>query len=475
MYIKATFSQFVQHINETNPVNIQSLYDEEDCRNIGYTSVLTQTAKSYAELIKNYVAYNCKQRNHRYFLRCMSNPNDICYVDDRVSVSRYLANFVFMFANSDSLEMPEVSQRLDLAPLWRQKATEFMNECLPNMGPAPLWPDRLRDNCEKYIPWMFNCSEAVETSVSIDEPISQDKVSKIYIHRRIEEIITTTELHKNFKQALKDNVRRIINQGKDISYGEKKLLDDFIHEHIDLIQNAQFKPEKFTGPRDIRGVPTIEESNIMPSMDINTKSDIRNITIWEIDPGMNDIYVASGGDCDELHRTRKKQEKKNITISVNTIPQPNDEIHMQKNSSLLFAMYCKTSVRHVLQNYTTITNYPDHTALRKSNIKYGSLVENERVLRPNKRTSLVLIDYVAENDKPIIIVYGTAEFQTSRPGTIFGPNKLIRTRLEELRTFCNTRWNRIHMASMNIRNIFGDMAEHSNSRLSVFTRRADGQ
>ncbi|KAI9468275.1 MAG: hypothetical protein EXX96DRAFT_630207 [Benjaminiella poitrasii] len=144
------------------------------------------------------------------------------------------------------------------------KARQFVNEYLPDMGPARFWPDRLRDNCEKCFIWLFKCSETMETHVSITEPISQGKVSESYIHRRIEEIITITKLRRNFKQALKDNFQRIINEqnmyneffvekvyhrGKDVSYGEKILQDSIVREHIYLVQNAQFKPEKFTDSR----------------------------------------------------------------------------------------------------------------------------------------------------------------------------------------------------------------------------------
>ncbi|KAI9476532.1 MAG: hypothetical protein EXX96DRAFT_577467 [Benjaminiella poitrasii] len=290
----------------------------------------------------------------------------------------------------------------------------------------------------------------------------------------------------------------------------------------------------------------------MNFMDINAKIDKRYATVWVVDPGMNDIYFASNGDCDKRHRIRRTGKAEYYSLCGFNSATKRRNMHANSNLDAIRVLNQMptpktvdptnliTSVRYILQNYTIITGYLEHRTLRRSkwkayvskqkglrevcdrplcnSIKYGSLVENERVSRPNKWTSLDPIDNVADHNRPIVIAYRNADFRASMSGTIFGPNKLIRKRLQELvkernkqiptylcfmdeyytsqvypgsssRTLrkasdysgeavhpvlwcasCITRWNRDYMSSMKIRNIFMYMAGHSNSRPSTFAR-----
>ncbi|KAI9469848.1 MAG: hypothetical protein EXX96DRAFT_587628, partial [Benjaminiella poitrasii] len=231
-----------------------------------------------------------------------------------------------------------------------------------------------------------------------------------------------------------------------------------------------------------------------------------------VDLGMNDIYFVSDGGCDERYRIRRtgKAEYYNLHGFNSAIKRRN--MHANNDSDTIRVLNQMltpktvdptnfiTSVRYVLQNYTIITGYLGHRALRKSkwkayaskqkglyeicdrllysSIKYGSLVENERVSRPNKWTPLDPSDHVAEHNRPIVIAYGNADFRTFIPGTISGPNKAKQTNINSpcfideyytsqvcsgssSRTLhkasdysgeaiwcasCSARWNRDHMA-----------------------------
>ncbi|KAI9481551.1 MAG: hypothetical protein EXX96DRAFT_538736 [Benjaminiella poitrasii] len=154
---------------------------------------------------------------------------------------------------------------------------------------------------------------------------------------------------------------------------------------------------------DIRGAPIIEEENIKTSMDINAKIDIRNATATK----RRNMHAIDNSDA---VRVLSQMSTLKTVDPTNFI----------------------TSVRYVLQNYTIITGYLEHRTLRKSkwkahvskqkglreicdrllcsSIKYISLVENERVSRPNKWTSFNPSDHVAEHNRPIVIAYGNADF-----------------------------------------------------------------
>ncbi|KAI9470995.1 MAG: hypothetical protein EXX96DRAFT_586459, partial [Benjaminiella poitrasii] len=153
----------------------------------------------------------------------------------------------------------------------------------------------------------------------------------------------------------------------------------------------------------------------MTPMDINAKIDIRNATVWGVDPGMNDIYFASDGDC-KIDATKRRN------IHANSNPDAVGILNQMPTPKTVDPINFITSVRYILQNYTIITGYLEHMTLRKrfreicdrllcGSIKYGSLVENER-------TPLDPIDHVADYNRPIVIVYENADFRTSMSGTI---------------------------------------------------------
>ncbi|KAI9484164.1 MAG: hypothetical protein EXX96DRAFT_617108 [Benjaminiella poitrasii] len=152
----------------------------------------------------------------------------------------------------------------------------------------------------------------------------------------------------------------------------------------------------------------------MTPMNINVLIDIRNATVWGVVPGMNDIYFASDGGCDE----RRNLHANNNSDAVRVFSQMPTPKTVDPTNFI-------TLVCYVLQNYIIITGYLEHRTLRKrfreicdrllcGIIKYGSLLENERVSRPNKWTPLDPIDHVADHNRPIVIGTGERAKQTSK-------------------------------------------------------------
>ncbi|KAI9471820.1 MAG: hypothetical protein EXX96DRAFT_336749 [Benjaminiella poitrasii] len=150
--IRNAFNGFVQEINQDAPLN-EPIYRAENYRSIGYTSILTQTAKIYTELIKNHVAHNFETRTVRYFLKRMSNRDDAFYVDTTVSNRRYLSNFISKYASIT--KRPNILDSRSIPPGLTQIAIGLMNECLPYMDPPPFEPDCVKASCERYLLWLY--------------------------------------------------------------------------------------------------------------------------------------------------------------------------------------------------------------------------------------------------------------------------------------------------------------------------------
>ncbi|GAA5798102.1 hypothetical protein HPULCUR_003502 [Helicostylum pulchrum] len=286
--------------------------------------------------------------------------------------------------------------------------------------------------------------------------------------------------------------------------------------------------------------------------DVSLKVDLSSATVWGVDPGLRDVFVAADGSDIERHRIRRTTTNeyyqlagfKKARITRGKIDRGDAEERAiisatpsLKTSSLnLF----NVAASYIFNNFVNMTLYYDRN-LRFNKLKFRNYIKKQqalseiskRLLTESKKydpTNHMTIenstkkwkqtapaDRPEETNKPIVIAFGAATFgnlggnvpartkvvkealikfarerNKKAPTYVVMVNEYLtsqicprcqtRTNLNEKNnsgskihpvlkcSTCDTRWNRDHMASMNIRSIFLHMAQNNNNRLEPFRR-----
>ena len=392
---------------------------EQQFPNLQYTTLLTIVMRSFETMVNNHVGFNLKKRTLRYLFTRISTPHEPCYLPFAVGVKWGLAERIYdAIENRADMVYPEDLQTTNAQ---RTAVTALIDECLrrlPNV-PLPLAENNIYAHAHWYLPFLYHTLERMELNVSVQEPVPQNKASKAYVRRSLQELVVGySTLRKKFKAALEHHVKEAVNSDEaqepfatrqlpivnrrnagsldvnqrrdgNLNTEQRLSIDGFILQTRASIAAGIFRPEKFTDPRGARlfnllpiysmqmrsvqlspqalsriirlsginagGIKDINQlcwrlfrmnllgfntlqaflgtndtkgftgvirtdgaaldfvfdrprrANVAPltPADVGQRIDLETATIWGVDPGQTDIFVASDGDSGNRHRIRK--------------------------------------------------------------------------------------------------------------------------------------------------------------------------
>ncbi|KAG2183948.1 hypothetical protein INT44_008959 [Umbelopsis vinacea] len=223
------------------------------------------------------------------------------------------------------------------------------------------------------------------------------------------------------------------------------------------------------------------------------------MTIWGVDIGINDVFVAADGIAEEPHRYRKLSSKEYYHLSI---VEPFDRNLRSKR--LAFSTYRnkKRGIHEVCRRLTFGSKKYGRQCLPRH--PHNS---DQSAIRRDFWTPILLVDFLAEDNlQQYMIAFGKTSFGNMRdkkPGpvkTIFrhlcylsrmksnifvvamdeyltsqicaNCDRRTLKNVRESRNFDSKVWNRDQMASKNIKYIFEYMATHNNERPQQFRRPA---
>ncbi|EPB90321.1 hypothetical protein HMPREF1544_02846 [Mucor circinelloides 1006PhL] len=311
--------------------------------------------------------------------------------------------------------------------------------------------------------------------------------------------------------------------------------------------------KRFTGAIRTDGIaleficdrPSVAAEAALTPADIATEIDMNTATIWGLDPGIRDVFVASdgvgtgAGQDRQRHRIRKTSTGEYYQLcgfkSAIIKRAKHDQANADARRLISDTPSTKTcdwdrlnqALRYIFRNFQTIKDYYT-TGLRK--LKYHSYRNKQKAstemckrlftANQQKWKPLAPRDNAGEAERPTVVAFGSALFGGLR-GNVPSPTKVFRKALlnyvksirrnrpnsrkyvvmiDEYLTSqicprchlrsttnerdnanmkihpvlscntCHTRWNRDHMASLNIRSIFLHMAANNNNRPEEFQR-----
>ncbi|KAG0179783.1 hypothetical protein DFQ29_001663 [Apophysomyces sp. BC1021] len=288
-------------------------------------TLIAEAAKQYEEGIRNHIVANFEKKTIQYLLIRFSDEKDKCYLGKTtVAARKALAQYVYNQVAGISAETnnwpSSVKRDKDLEKL----ISEII--CALSFGPGPITVVELNATPHLYIPWMYIVLQRLEQKVFIQEEEPQDHVSNAYVHRKVHELIDTSNLSNKLIASLKDAVRSAIRRKiplklpkrftKPLPNTEWAKLLDFVQSTVSAIENKTFRPLKYTDPRGdtIRtdGVDVefiFKRPKRTASKTPLTPTDLQHLAtdaiIWGVDPGVTDTFVAVDECGEETHRIRK--------------------------------------------------------------------------------------------------------------------------------------------------------------------------
>ncbi|KAG0169462.1 hypothetical protein DFQ30_003588 [Apophysomyces sp. BC1015] len=402
-------------------------------------------------------------------------------------------------------------------------------------GPGPITDVELNATPHLYIPWMYTILQRLEQNIFIQEEQPQDHVSAAYVHRNVHELIDTSKLSKKLIASLKHAVHSAISI-ENMTFRPLKYTDprgcrrfsilpiySFQCRHVTvdrqalgkLLRDAGTSPQhSVLSPEEARriyfdmfwmkkiGYSTIEslstENSVFwdiirtdgvdlefvfkrpkrePSKKRFTPADLQQLaaggaTIWGVDPGLMDTFVAVDGCGKEVHRVRKTSTLEYYSVCgythaarkrtsyAKTDPQAKeiiDRIPTMKSADIKNTII---SLRYRFRHHQQITRFYD-IENRFAKLKLKTCMQKQkgvteiakRLLTGRKKYSVGTVDsnetgggskgkvkwkknsskdQDKEADKPVQIAFGNCAMSCSLRGKLPLSARTIRNRLCEL-------------------------------------------
>ncbi|KAG2179812.1 hypothetical protein INT43_003595 [Umbelopsis isabellina] len=374
----------------------------------------------------------------------------------------------------------------------------------------------------------------MEQQLFIREPVPQTRATKGFVHRQLRETVDFRRLPRRFRSTLENHVRDSTNidQSTIQHYDNHFFLENTRRPRTKAsISRNEFRPQQFT---DLRGSALSDKSftgairtdgialkficerpshateATLTPVDIATEIDLNSATVWGLDPGLRDVFVACDGVGTGAGQSRQRH-RFNEALR-----------YIFRNFEAMKGYYTTGLKKLKYHNYRNkqkaLTEMCKRLFTGSRKYQEGNLDIQQANLQ--KWKPLAPSDNAGEAERPTVVAFGSATLVGLR-GNVPSPTKIFRKALLNYvkstrrnlpcsrkyvvmideyftsqicprcytrSTFnqcdnsnmkihpvlncrtCNTRWNRDHMARLNLRSILLYMAANNNNRPEEFRR-----
>ncbi|KAG0184918.1 hypothetical protein DFQ28_010232 [Apophysomyces sp. BC1034] len=267
--------------------------DASKFRKKGLMALLSSSARQYAECIRNHVVANFRRKTIQYLLIVLSDEADERHEKSlTVQEQKIFAEHIYERVAGENPVWPKALPQTEEL---QSRTVEAVESILSYWGDEPVDDKTLNAKPHVYLPWMFHVLDRMERKVFVieEKPIRLSKENENSLKEFITQTITAidTDCFKPEKYTDPKGSRRF------------SILPVYSFQvwHIALDGvDVEFVFKKHKPPYDLKYKPT-------------TPADLQHMLpdaiVWDVDPGVTDIFVATDNAATEKHRLRRTSTK----------------------------------------------------------------------------------------------------------------------------------------------------------------------
>ncbi|KAG1254311.1 hypothetical protein G6F68_010910 [Rhizopus microsporus] len=234
-------------------------------------------AKQYETVIRNYVCFTYEDRTIRHILNVLSEKTSPYFCGNSLTVKQFksLAKHIFQQNINLKSSWPSTVDRIERYETITNNFFTFWSTYDVSSDTDVPSEANLYAKTQCYMKWLHFIQKEMEQKKFIQEMKPQDKASRSYVHRKLQELPFVKKLNKSKYRSLKENILTAISSNKSLEITsklkdtDKKDIDavqTFIKTVQTRIQDETFMPLKYTDPRGSRYF------SLLPLFKIDSKS-----------------------------------------------------------------------------------------------------------------------------------------------------------------------------------------------------------